>query len=264
MYALVVGMTESVRGEIASGPIFTACGNGVRIDRNRQGSRIRNSCPFLDTMEISAERKGLDSWRVFSRTKNWIRIARRCRVCERGLRGDLNQMTDEALRWDNAGGTGNLSNVPLHMADLGTDNYDQEFTLGLIENEQGTLELVNEALNRMENGTLRPMRGVRRADLEAAAPGDPLCAALHSRVHGSWRVANEDGRGSGSRPACCFSGRSPWAGPRSIWRPSRSSSPESALPPLDRSDRAQHPRAAHQSEYRCALGLRGRAYRAAA
>jgi RNA polymerase-binding transcription factor DksA len=69
------------------------------------------------------------------------------------LRGDLDQMTDEALRRDNAGGTGNLSNVPLHMADLGTDNYDQEFTLGLIENEQGTLELVVEALDRMEHGT---------------------------------------------------------------------------------------------------------------
>jgi RNA polymerase-binding transcription factor DksA len=68
------------------------------------------------------------------------------------LRGDLSQMTDEALRRDNNGGTGNLSNVPLHMADLGTDNYDQEFTLGLIENEQGTLELVNEALSRMESG----------------------------------------------------------------------------------------------------------------
>lgn len=69
------------------------------------------------------------------------------------LRGDLNQMTDEALHWDKAGGTGNLSNVPLHMADLGTDNYDQEFTLELIENEQGTLELVVEALIRMEKGT---------------------------------------------------------------------------------------------------------------
>jgi RNA polymerase-binding transcription factor DksA len=69
------------------------------------------------------------------------------------LRGDLSQMTDEALRRDNGGGTGNLSNVPLHMADLGTDNYDQEFTLGLIENEQVTLEMVNEALGRMESGT---------------------------------------------------------------------------------------------------------------
>jgi len=69
------------------------------------------------------------------------------------LRGDLDQMTDEALRRDNNGGTGNLSNVPLHMADLGTDNYDQEFTLGMIENEQSTLELVNEALDRMERRT---------------------------------------------------------------------------------------------------------------
>jgi DnaK suppressor protein len=62
-------------------------------------------------------------------------------------------MTDEALGRDLGGGTGNLSNLPLHMADLGTDNYDQEFTLGLIENEQGTLEQVNEALDRMELGT---------------------------------------------------------------------------------------------------------------
>jgi RNA polymerase-binding transcription factor DksA len=68
------------------------------------------------------------------------------------LRGDLDQMTDEALRRNLANGSGNLSNVPLHMADVGTENYDQEFTLGLIENEQGTLELVNEALARLDAG----------------------------------------------------------------------------------------------------------------
>lgn len=69
------------------------------------------------------------------------------------LRGDLDRMTDEALRREMGGGSGSLSSVPLHMADLGTENYDQEFTLGLIENEQGTLELIDEALDRMERGT---------------------------------------------------------------------------------------------------------------
>ena len=69
------------------------------------------------------------------------------------LRGDLDRMTDEALRRESMGGSGSLSSVPLHMADLGTENYDQEFTLGLIENEQGTLELINEALDRVERGT---------------------------------------------------------------------------------------------------------------
>jgi RNA polymerase-binding protein DksA len=69
------------------------------------------------------------------------------------LRGDLDQMTDEALRRDQPDSSGNLSNVPLHMADVGTENYDQEFTLGLIENEQGTLEMVHEALDRIGAGT---------------------------------------------------------------------------------------------------------------
>jgi RNA polymerase-binding transcription factor DksA len=69
------------------------------------------------------------------------------------LRGDLNQMTDEALRRDQPDSSGNLSNVPLHMADVGTENYDQEFTLEMIENEQGTLGEVNEALNRINVGT---------------------------------------------------------------------------------------------------------------
>jgi len=68
------------------------------------------------------------------------------------LRGDLDQMTDEALRRNLVNGSGNLSNVPLHMADVGTENYDQEFTLELIENEQGTLEMVNEALARLDKG----------------------------------------------------------------------------------------------------------------
>lgn len=69
------------------------------------------------------------------------------------LRGDLDQMTDEALRRTQSEASGNLSNVPLHMADVGTENYDQEFTLGLIENEQATLEQVQDALARVEKGT---------------------------------------------------------------------------------------------------------------
>lgn len=69
------------------------------------------------------------------------------------LRGNVDQMTDEALRRNQGEASTNLSNVPLHMADVGTENYDQEFTLGLIENEQETLKLINEALGRVEDGT---------------------------------------------------------------------------------------------------------------
>ena len=69
------------------------------------------------------------------------------------LRGDLSQMTDEALRRDQPESSGNLSNVPLHMADVGTENYDQEFTLSLIENDQDTLGQIHAALVRIDAGT---------------------------------------------------------------------------------------------------------------
>ncbi|MDG3006004.1 TraR/DksA family transcriptional regulator [Paludisphaera mucosa] len=69
------------------------------------------------------------------------------------LRGNVDRMTDEALRRNQGEASTNLSNVPLHMADVGTENYDQEFTLGLIENEQETLKLIDEAMVRIGDGT---------------------------------------------------------------------------------------------------------------
>jgi DnaK suppressor protein len=87
------------------------------------------------------------------------------------LRGNVDRMTDEALRRNHGEASTNLSNVPLHMADVGTENYDQEFTLGLIENEQETLKLIDEALGRVEDGTYGTCaeceQPIARARLEA-------------------------------------------------------------------------------------------------
>ena len=63
--------------------------------------------------------------------------------------GDVASLETDAR--NNSGG--NLSNMPLHMADIGTDNYDQEFTLGLVESERRLLQEINEALLRIKNGT---------------------------------------------------------------------------------------------------------------
>ncbi|GIW87265.1 MAG: hypothetical protein KatS3mg108_1589 [Isosphaeraceae bacterium] len=69
------------------------------------------------------------------------------------LRGDVRQMSDEALRANGSDRNGNLSNLPLHMADVGTDNFEQEFTIGLIESEEETLEEIGAALRRLDAGT---------------------------------------------------------------------------------------------------------------
>lgn len=68
------------------------------------------------------------------------------------LNGDINQLTDEALR-KGQNGSGNLSNMPIHMADVGSENFEQEFTLSLLENEEEVLQQIEGALDRLKKGT---------------------------------------------------------------------------------------------------------------
>jgi RNA polymerase-binding transcription factor DksA len=39
------------------------------------------------------------------------------------------------------------------MADLGTDNFEQEFTLSLLQNQEQALDEIREALGRIDRGT---------------------------------------------------------------------------------------------------------------
>jgi DnaK suppressor protein len=41
----------------------------------------------------------------------------------------------------------------LHMADAGTDQYDQDFALSMMSSEQNAIYEIEQALNRMHNGT---------------------------------------------------------------------------------------------------------------
>ena len=47
---------------------------------------------------------------------------------------------------------GDVSGHALHMADVATDMYDREFTLGLAATDRELLYQVNEALGRIEEG----------------------------------------------------------------------------------------------------------------
>ena len=69
------------------------------------------------------------------------------------LRGDVNQMADSALKKTRSELNGDLSSMPIHMADIGSDNFEQEFTLSLMENEEGTLDAIETALERIAAGT---------------------------------------------------------------------------------------------------------------
>lgn len=86
----------------------------------------------------------------------------------RELLGDVHSMEEEALR---SASSSNLSNLPIHMADMGTDNYEQEFTLGLVEKDRQLLREINVALAKIRDGTYGICEGtgkpITKARLEA-------------------------------------------------------------------------------------------------
>lgn len=70
----------------------------------------------------------------------------------RSLIGDMVGMTGGGGR-SMQESSGDLSNMPTHPADIGSDNFEHEFTLGLLESERKMLDEINEALQRIEDGT---------------------------------------------------------------------------------------------------------------
>jgi len=66
---------------------------------------------------------------------------------------NVNEFEDEALKKSRLDASGDLSSMPIHMADIGTDNYEQEFALGLMDSERKLLREIDKALERIEKGT---------------------------------------------------------------------------------------------------------------
>jgi RNA polymerase-binding protein DksA len=66
------------------------------------------------------------------------------------LVGDI--ATLNSLQKNRQESSGDLSSVPFHPADAGSDNFEQEFTIGLMGNEQSLLREIDEALDRIVKG----------------------------------------------------------------------------------------------------------------
>ncbi len=65
------------------------------------------------------------------------------------LVGDVNHMAGIALNPTGA----ELSSMPDHPADASSESFDRDFTLQLVQSGQETLQSIDEALQRLEDGT---------------------------------------------------------------------------------------------------------------
>jgi RNA polymerase-binding transcription factor DksA len=66
---------------------------------------------------------------------------------------DIEHLQLENLNNSHRDNSGDLSGYSLHMADVGTDNYDREMALDVVGNEQDILYEIDKALERIEYGS---------------------------------------------------------------------------------------------------------------
>jgi DnaK suppressor protein len=92
------------------------------------------------------------------------------------LRGDVTTMAEIALR--KSGTEAGNAGMPIHMAELGSDNFEQEFTLSLMETEEDTLGRIEAALERIDDGNfgrcVQCDSAIAKARLNAI-PYTPVC-----------------------------------------------------------------------------------------
>jgi len=69
------------------------------------------------------------------------------------LEGSVYKMEDDVLKNSEHGVSVD------HMADAGTDSFEQEFNLSLIANEEELLRSINDALERIEDGSFGSCEG---------------------------------------------------------------------------------------------------------
>ena len=106
------------------------------------------------------------------------------------IQRDFSGIAGEALRGTGGEPSGNLSNAPYHIADLGSDTFEHEVAVGLLENQAQILEQIAAALDRIEQGTYGRCQECRQPIPAArlqAVPYTPYCIACAARVQGQQR-----------------------------------------------------------------------------
>ena len=121
-----------------------------------QSNRSQNigAASIADLLGTNPFRKGTsfidESKQIPEKFRRYYRLLEDMREA---LQKGLAFHSEEALKKSGKDDAGDLSGYSQHLADAGTDTADRDFALSLISNEQEALKEINDAVERMKNGT---------------------------------------------------------------------------------------------------------------
>jgi len=103
------------------------------------------------------------------------------------LQGDVKTLEDEACK-KGSDAAGDLSTLPMHLADLGTDSHEQDISLGLMESESDEIKEIQEAFERIKDGSYGLCENCRKKvpkERLRAIPYARLCVTCKTKEEGA-------------------------------------------------------------------------------
>ena len=81
------------------------------------------------------------------------RLKKQLEELRASLSQGLQQLSENNLNRSQRDSSGDLSGYSYHMADVGTDNFGREMELNIASSENERIRMIEEALERIEEGT---------------------------------------------------------------------------------------------------------------
>ncbi|MEW6101435.1 MAG: TraR/DksA family transcriptional regulator [Candidatus Omnitrophota bacterium] len=96
----------------------------------------------------------------------------------------IQHISEDILKKSQKEASGDISGYTYHMADVATDNYDREFSLGLASSERKVLYEFDDALKKIDEGTFgicEDCKGLIAKTRLKAVPYARLCVKCQER-----------------------------------------------------------------------------------
>lgn len=144
------GKTADGAGKTAAGAAAAAVRKTAEAEAERRRFGAASLADILGYNPTKDERPEDEEAQIDKRFVRYYRLLAQLRD---HLKSGLALHAEDTLKRSNREDSGDLSGYGQHMADAGTDNFDRDFALSLVSNEQEALFEIEEAIKRIKNGT---------------------------------------------------------------------------------------------------------------
>lgn len=118
----------------------------------KSSSKKASSRKILKKVKKSAKKASLRLASKFSK-QDLLQFKKLVLARKEEILEDIKHISEDTLKKSQKEASGDISGYTYHMADVATDNYDREFSLGLASSDRQFMYELEDALKRIEDGS---------------------------------------------------------------------------------------------------------------